>query len=171
MSIRVRRLRRGDATWVRRADPLFDDPADPGAAAAYLRDPANVFFLALDGAEPVGFLRGTALRQVSTATRQMFLYEIAVAPAYHRRGIGRRLIERFLRLCRQRHYDEAFVFTDPGNDAAVGLYRSTGAVTETPADRMFVYRMGSPDGRRPPHGRPRPSRPRASRRRRRRIVK
>lgn len=166
MPIRIRQLRRGDGRWVVRADALFDEASDPRAAAAYLRDPANVCFLALDGDTPVGFLRGTALRQLKTGRRQMFLYEIAVARAYHRRGIGRALVRALLAYCRRQGHEEAFVFTDPGNAAAVGLYRSTGAITETPADRMFVYRLApsrrrggsvpaapAPQGRRAPRSR------------------
>jgi ribosomal protein S18 acetylase RimI-like enzyme len=71
----------------------------------------------------------------------MFLYEIEVRPGHRRRGVGRALITALLNYCRANHFEEVFVFTDPANSAAVGLYRSTGAVTETPADRMFVYQL------------------------------
>lgn len=142
--MRIRALQARDAHLLTRANALFDDPTDPVAATRYLADRANLFLLALDDGEPVGFLRGTGLRQLSTRRRQMFLYEIAVAPSHQRRGIARALIERMLRYCRARHFDEVFVFTDPSNGPAVGLYRSTGAVTETPADRMFVYSLRRP---------------------------
>lgn len=144
----IRQLTAGDADWVVRADPLFDDPTDRRAAVRYLADPANVFLLALDGERPIGFLRGTALGQLKTRRRQMFLYEIAVAPSHQRRGVARSLIARLLAYSRARHFEEAFVFTDPANAAAVALYRTTGGVTETPADRMFVYRLKLPRRRR-----------------------
>lgn len=168
MPIQIRRLRPGEADQIVGADPLFDDATDPRAAAAYLRDPANVLFLARDGREPVGFLRGTALRQLKTKRRQMFLYEIAVAPSHRRRGIGRALVARFLEYCRRQRCEEAFVFTDPGNTPAVRLYRTTGAVTETPADRMFVYAFPSPKRVGPPSPR-RPRAPKLGRRRGRRA--
>lgn len=143
----IRELSPGDVHWVVRSDALFDDPTEPGAAEAYLADPANVFFLALDGERPIGFARGTVLRQLKTRRGQMFLYEIAVDPAHQRRGVGRALVVRLLEYCRAHDLEEAFVFTDPGNAAAVGLYRATGAVTETPADRMFVYALPAAPGR------------------------
>jgi len=123
------------------ANSLFDAPADRSAARDYLADERNVFFLAVEGPRPVGFLRGTALRQVHSRKDQMFLYEIAVADDRRRAGVGRALIGAFLDYCTTHGFEEAFVFTDPGNVAAVGLYRATGAVTETAADRMFVYRL------------------------------
>ncbi|MCI4360382.1 MAG: GNAT family N-acetyltransferase [Thermoplasmata archaeon] len=138
----VQRLGVGEEGEILRARALFDEPPDPQAARTYLQDERNVFFLAYHRAVPVGFLRGSALGQISTERRQMFLYEIAVGEAYRRRGIGRALVEALLRFCREGRFAEVFVFTDdPGNRAAEELYRATGGVTETVGDRMFVYRL------------------------------
>jgi [ribosomal protein S18]-alanine N-acetyltransferase len=140
----VTRVRAPDAARVARvARALFDEPADRIALENYLADSRNIFLLASAGGEAVGFLRGTSLRQIRTRRPQMFLYEVSVAPAYRRWGVGRALVNRLLVYCRTHRFAEAFVFTDPANRAAVGLYRATGAVTETPADRMFVYRLRS----------------------------
>lgn len=135
----VSRLGPGGVRELIRAAPLFDHRLSRTAARAYLRDRRNVFFLARLSGEPVGFLRGTSLMQLHTGRRQMFLYEIGVAPSHRDQGVGRSLVEALLRYCRELDFQEVFVFTDPGNTAAVNLYQSTGARTETPADRMFVY--------------------------------
>jgi predicted enzyme related to lactoylglutathione lyase/GNAT superfamily N-acetyltransferase len=148
--VQVKRLGAGQVDELLAAGLLFDAPADPSAARQYLADDRNVFFLAADEDRAVGFLRGTALRQVHTNRDQMFLYEIAVAEDRRRTGVGRALVGAFLDYCTTHGFEEAFVFTDPGNPAAVGLYRSTGAVTETPADRMFVYRLNPPDAAKKP---------------------
>ena len=81
----------------------------------------------------------------------MFLYQIEVEAAFRRRGVGGTLVRWLIAYCRRRQFEEVFVFTDPSNAPAVGLYRSTGAVTETPADRMFVYQLerGTGSGARP----------------------
>lgn len=138
---RVVRLGPGQEADVVAANDLFDEPADLGAVRDYLADERNVFWIAYEGDAPVGFLRGTGLGQLTSARRQMFLYEVAVAPSHQRKGVGTELVHALLRYCRDRGFEEVFVFTDPANEAAVALYRSTGAVTETPADRMFVYRI------------------------------
>lgn len=129
----------GQEAGILGARELFDEPPDPAAVTSYLQDESNLFLLATEGPVAIGFLRGTALGQLKSGRRQFFLYEIAVAPAFRRRGVGRALVRELLGWCRARSFEEVFVFTDPANAAAVGLYRSTGAVTETPADRMFVY--------------------------------
>jgi ribosomal protein S18 acetylase RimI-like enzyme len=129
---------------VLRAAHLFDEPLDPDAVRDYLQDPRNVFFLAYGDAGAVGFLRGTELRQLGSTRRQMFLYEIAVDDRHRRNGIGSMLVRALLDHCRELDFDEVFVFTDdPGNVAAEGLYRSTGAVTETVGERMYVYRFAA----------------------------
>jgi ribosomal protein S18 acetylase RimI-like enzyme len=146
---RVVRVQAAAAARVaREAEPLFDEPADLAALNRYLSDRRNVFFVAYAGRTVVGFLRGTGLDQIHTRRPQMFLYEVSVSPSYRRKGVGRALVERLLEYCRDRGFEEAFVFTDPSNRPAVELYRSTGAITETPRDRMFVYRLpGEPTPR------------------------
>lgn len=139
--MRILQLRPANVDWLLRSSALLDDPAERTAARAYLRDPANLFLLAVERDEAVGFLRATALRQPHTRRPQMFLYEIAVLPKAQRRGIARALIQRLIRYCRNRGFEEIFVFTSPNNRPAVRLYRSTGGVTETDADRMYVYRL------------------------------
>ena len=145
-AVHVARLRRKDASRITGLTDLFDEKPDPRATRDYLSDPRNVFLLATEGTTPVGFLRATSLRQITTRRAQMFLYELGVHRRHRRKGVGRALIGWLLEYCRRNDFDEIFVLTSPGNRAAVRLYRSTGAVTETKADRMFVYRLG-PDRR------------------------
>lgn len=139
--MRIVRAELEDVGALVRAKGLFDSPPSAEATRAYLQDDRNIVLLALEGTEPVGFLRGTRLGQLRSPRPQMFLYEIAVAPESRRQGIAKALVVALLDHCRARNYAEVFVLADPGNVAAVRLYRSTGATTETPADRMFVYRL------------------------------
>lgn len=137
----VRRLRPSEERLILGAPELFDEPLELAGVRAYLREPRNLFLMAFEGERAVGFLRGTEMEQLKNERKQMFLYEIAVAEDHRRLGVARRLVQEFLHHCRIEGFEEAFVFTDPSNGAAVGLYTSTGAVTETPADRMYVYRL------------------------------
>jgi len=141
--MQVRRLESGAEIEILHAAHLFDEPPDVEAVRHYLADERNIFLIAYEGGEAIGFLRGTELGQLRSLRKQMFLYEMAVEESHRRRGVGTALVKALLRECRDLGCDEVFVFTDPANEAAVRLYRSTGAVTETPADRMFVYSLRS----------------------------
>lgn len=142
--MRVRRILPGEELAVLHAAYLFESQVlDLTAVRAYLADLRNVLLVAFEGSEALGVLRATELLQLSTRRKQMFLYEISVDEDFRRHGIGTALITTLLRDCRDRGFAEVFVFTDPANEAAVRLYQSTGAVTETPADRMYVYPLHS----------------------------
>jgi len=138
---RIVRVRTRDIALVLQSPSLFDRRLDRQATFEFLRDPANVFLLAIEDEHGVGFLRGTSLRQLHSRRAQMFLYEIEVLRRFRRRGIARSLIEWLLRYCRRAGFEEIFVLTSPGNRPAVALYRATGAETETDADRMYVYHL------------------------------
>jgi aminoglycoside 3-N-acetyltransferase I len=121
----------------------MEETPDLAAARAYLADDRNVFLMAYEGSEAVGFLRGTELGQLRSRRKQMFLYEIGVDENLRRRGIGKALVTSLLRDCRELGFEEVFVFVDATNAPAVRLYLTTGALPETAADRMFVYRLHS----------------------------
>ena len=74
----------------------------------------------------------------------MFLEEIAVLARFRRRGIGTSPVRRLVAPCECRGFPEIFAVTRPWDPAAARLYRGTGAVSETAADRMFVYRLRAP---------------------------
>jgi aminoglycoside 3-N-acetyltransferase I len=139
--MRIIRLNAGQESEILSSPELFDVPPDPDAVRAYLADERNIFLLAFKGSKAAGFLRGTELGQLKSTQGQMFLYEVGVLPESRRQGIAGALVRWLLDYCREQGFEEVFVFTDPSNEAAVELYQSTGAVTETPADRMFVYRL------------------------------
>jgi ribosomal protein S18 acetylase RimI-like enzyme len=69
----------------------------------------------------------------------VFLYEIAVAPEYQRRGVATALIQGLERICRDEGMAEMFVFTNRSNTAAMRLYASTGGHTEADDEQMFVW--------------------------------
>ena len=134
-------MRRARAGTVVAARELFDRPLDLRATRRYLAEERNLFLLATEAGRPIGFLRGTLLRQLRTRRAQFFLYEIGVAPRARRRGVATALVRRMLGYARRRGCAEAFVLTSPTNRAATALYRSTGGRTETDGDRMYVYRL------------------------------
>ena len=111
----VRRLAPGDERVVEQ----LAEQAPP--RPALLADDRVRFVAAFDGDEPVGFAFGYELPRRHGPESVFFVYELGVEEPYRRRGIGRRLMEELLA-----GHEEAFVMTEPGNDAANALYGSLG---------------------------------------------
>lgn len=110
----IRRLRPGDEDVVHRL-------AEHQPQTALLADDRTVFLAAFDGEEPVGFAFGYVLPRRHGKPTGMFVYELEVDEPYRRRGIGRRLMQELLA-----GQDEAYVLTEPDNEAANALYASLG---------------------------------------------
>jgi aminoglycoside 3-N-acetyltransferase I len=112
--VTVRRLGPGD-------EDVVGTLAELEPQTALLQDARTVFVAAFDGEEPVGFAFGYDLPRRHGAASIFFVYELDVAERYRRQGIGRRLMEELLA-----GRDEAFVLTEPDNEAANALYAALG---------------------------------------------
>jgi aminoglycoside 3-N-acetyltransferase I len=111
----MRRLGPGDEDVVRRL--ATRDPQ-----TALLADERTIFLVAFEGDDPVGFVFGYELPRRHGAPSVFFVYEVEVDEAHRRRGIATGLMQEALRLAGT----EAFVLTDPGNEAGNALYRRLG---------------------------------------------
>jgi aminoglycoside 3-N-acetyltransferase I len=110
----IRRLGPDDADVIRRL-------ADDEPRIELLSDPHTVFVVAFDGDEPIGFAFGYDLPRRHGRPTMFFVYELDVDERYRRQGIATRLMQELLV-----GREEAFVLTDPDNDAANATYRSLG---------------------------------------------
>jgi ribosomal protein S18 acetylase RimI-like enzyme len=110
----IRRLGPGDEDVVRLL-------AEDVPRTALLADDRTIFLAAFDGERPVGFAFGYVLPRRHGAESILFVYEIEVDEAYRRQGIGSRLMRELLA-----GHEDAFVLTEPDNDAANALYESVG---------------------------------------------
>jgi ribosomal-protein-alanine N-acetyltransferase len=129
MSIKIRRLEHGD-------ESVFVQHRE------LLADPHSIFLVAFDGDEPVGFVLAHDLPRRHGNARQLFVYEVEVAESHQRRGIARSLLECLAELARERGLREAFVFTEPDNAAAHGLYADAGGVRSEVVMWEFEYGDG-----------------------------
>ena len=102
--------------------------------AGLLADP--LVFLLVEG--DAGFLLGRAV------AGEAELLTLAVTPEARRRGLGRRLVARFLYQAQLRGAERAFLEVMADNSPAIALYESAGF---TPAGRRRGYYRG-PEGNR-----------------------
>ncbi|MFF0185901.1 GNAT family N-acetyltransferase [Streptomyces sp. NPDC005244] len=107
------------------AEYLFDNPVRPEWARRFLETQGHHLYLAYEDAEPVGFVSGVETVHPDKGT-EMFLYELAVAEPYRRRGTGRALVRELASLARERGCYGMWVGVDTGNDVALAVYRSAG---------------------------------------------
>ncbi len=127
MSHRVRPLAVADLPALEGLEQrCFDDPWTPAALAAALSHPHGLA-LALDqdgapghGSGLVGFALGVVVLDEGE------LHTIAVDPDHQGRGLGRQLLQAFLRACRDRGARRLFLEVRLHNTPALALYHSQG---------------------------------------------
>ena len=140
----IRRLGAGDDAAVSAAGALFDRPPAPGATARFLADPGHHLLVAYEGAEPVGFVSGVETTHPDKGT-EMLLYELSVAEAFRRRGIGTALVRALADLARERGCYGMWVLTDDDNDAGRRTYTAAGA-GEQGSPLMLSWDLGPQEG-------------------------
>ncbi len=97
---------------------------------AYLADLlASREFIAVAAVEQgsvVGGLAAYELRKFEQERSEIYIYDLAVAEAYRRRGVATALIERLKRIAAEGAAWIIFVQADYGDDAAIALYSKLG---------------------------------------------
>jgi ribosomal-protein-alanine N-acetyltransferase len=139
MDIRI--LEPGDEDLLIEAVELADEgPLTPARAAAHLADASLVAVAAIEEGQAVGFVYGHVLRRFEATS--FFIYAVDTAPSHQRRGIAKAMIAALEAEGRTGRWDEMFVLTNRGNDAAMALYASAGGVSPPPDDVvMFDFEL------------------------------
>jgi ribosomal protein S18 acetylase RimI-like enzyme len=128
MPIHIRILRGGDEAVLTNVAPeVFDNPVDPALAREFLADPRHHIAVAIDDGQVVGFASGLPYVHPDKPA-ELWVNEVAVAPTHHRRGLGRTVMQALLDAGRTHGCRNAWVLTNRGNPAAMGLYASLGGV-------------------------------------------
>jgi len=107
---------------------------------AFLVEADNVLIVATEDGEPIGFALAYLLDRIDGNRRMALFYEIEVAANHRRRGVARAMIELLKSVCAPENVVKMWVQTSHANEAAVALYRSTGAhETASGGETVFVY--------------------------------
>lgn len=111
----------------------FDEEATYGASrpdAEYLRRLlAGEYFIALAAVEDgrvVGGLAAYELPKFEQSRSEIYIYDLAVAASYRRRGIATALIDELRRIAAARGAYVVFVQADHGDEPAIALYTKLG---------------------------------------------
>jgi len=123
MTVTLKRMGSQDAAlFANVAAGVFDEPVVPGRVAAYLAEPGHLMILAFDGDLVVGQC-AAILHKHPDKVDELYIDEVGVADAYHRRGIARAMLSAMFDWGRERGARESWVGTEPDNVAANALYR------------------------------------------------
>lgn len=129
----IRQLRPDDATLFDGLLDLFaaafdetDIPPAKRPSAAYRRAlldrPGIVVLVAASGDEVIGGLVAHELPMIVQAGSELYIYDLAVAEPFRRRGIATALIAAAAAVARDRGASAMFVQTEADNAAAAALY-------------------------------------------------
>lgn len=124
---------------------VFEEEAPTVGSEANLRrllsDNHFVVMAALAENQVVGGLTAYELPMYYTNRSEIFLYDMAVKPAYQRMGIGKGLIQSLKEYCVKNGVKEFFVMAHEEDEHAVEFYRATGGKSEKVVN--FLYEAGT----------------------------
>lgn len=128
MEIEIRRVTKAQlGLFERVAEDVFDEPVVPARLRAYLAAPGHLMLIAVAAGEVVAQVAAVIHRHPDKRT-ELYIDEVAVAPAYQRRGLAGRMLEEMYGWGRELGCEESWVGTEPDNWAARALYeRGSGA--------------------------------------------
>lgn len=116
------------------AEDVFDHPIDFDLAKHFLSDARNILIVALDGDRVIAQIVAM-VHQHLDAPPDLYIDNLGVAPAWQRRGLGRRLLALAFNAGAQQGAKAAWVGTDEDNAPANALYKNTGAS----AGRFMIF--------------------------------
>ncbi|HEY0104755.1 MAG TPA: GNAT family N-acetyltransferase [Rhizomicrobium sp.] len=142
--MRIILLKPGDEALFKRAEDMFWPGGTTLARAAILLREANfVMIVALDdGRGVLGRIYGHILHRFDAT--DFLIYEVDVAEAHQREGVGRAMIEALKSLAAERDWREMWVLTEVGNAAGNALYEASGGQLENSPANMYVFPTAKP---------------------------
>jgi ribosomal protein S18 acetylase RimI-like enzyme len=105
----------------------------------FLCDEKNYMLVCKVGDELAGFAYGYELQRFDGRKNMMYMHQVEVVPQFQRQGIGTKLIEAFITICKDRDCGRLFLITNKSNMPAINLYKSSGGRAPSKDDVVFVY--------------------------------
>jgi ribosomal protein S18 acetylase RimI-like enzyme len=129
------------------APDVFDNPVDARWSAEFLADPRHHLAVAIDEdtQQVVGMASGLHYVHPDKPP-ELWIDEVAVAPPYQDRGVGRQMLAALLAHARTLGCGEAWVLTSYGNTAARRMYAAAGGVEDSEAPLMITFPLPGGNG-------------------------
>ena len=117
---------------------VFDHTPTPDLTAEFLNDPRHHLVVALDSGRIVGFVSAVDYVHPDKPA-ELWINEVAVAPAHQNQGVGRLMLRNMLALGRRLGCRCAWVLTNHVNIPAMHLYAASGGVAEADPSVLFEF--------------------------------
>ena len=114
----------------RREDNVTKPPPSSETLLRLLSRPDFHAVAALSDGEVIGGLTAYELEMYTEAATELFVYEVGVAAAHRRQGVGRALIEFARNLCTSRGLSALYIPAMADDARAVAFYEATGLKRE-----------------------------------------
>ena len=126
------------------AENVFDYAIDPRRRDEFMADPRHHLAVAVSEGVVVGMASGVHYVHPDKPP-ELWVNEVAVSPAFQRRGIATALLEVLFGHAQTLGCAEAWVLTDRSNPEARALYAHTGGAEVTDGPVMFTFALGDAD--------------------------
>lgn len=137
----VRALTAADLPQLRQLNALFGvafhdsetycaQPPGDDYVRALLAEPQTIVVVALAGPEVAGGLVAYELRKFERQRSEIYIYDLAVAESFRRRGIASALLARLSVIAAERGATAVFVQADYIDEPAIALYEKFGVREE-----------------------------------------
>lgn len=122
----------------RLAEIAGEASAVPERLTDLLVDRRNIVLATLHDDTPVAYLVAHSFPSLS-GQKLVYLYDIEVAPAFRRIGIGTALVTKLKEICREQGVSSIWVGSSRNNHSACALWASTGAERGSDQYVEFTY--------------------------------
>lgn len=137
MTVDILRITHANAAVLDRvAIDVFDEPIDLTRLAAYVAEPNHLMVVAVSDGQVIGQARGVIHRHPDLPT-ELYIDNLGVTPERRRERLATSLLDALAAWAVDLGCEEAWVGTEPDNEAAKALYERRGGQAEAVA--MFVF--------------------------------
>jgi len=116
------------------------DTSDLNRAERFLENSSNYVIAGIKGEKIIGFVLGYQLQRYDGQDDMVYIHEVNVLEEFRQQGIGKKMINEVIRICKETHISKVFLVTNKSNKPAVCLYESTGAKASYVDDIVYWYK-------------------------------
>ena len=125
------------------AEEEFDGDVEPRLVDELLPTPGHLVVVAVRDGVVIGQVQGYVHRHLD-AEAELYIDNLGITPTVRRQGVASGLLEAILEWGTEVGCDQAWIVTEPDNDAANGLYQSIGA--DQSSTTMYSFPIGRARG-------------------------